>query len=31
MPLVTDAMLAQARAYYSEPGRTVKATLKYQF
>lgn len=23
--------LAQARDYYSEPGRTVKATLKYQF
>ena len=21
----------QARDYYSEPGRTVKATLKYQF
>ncbi len=24
-------VLAQARDYYSEPGRTVKATLKYQF
>lgn len=23
--------LAQARDYYSEPGRTVKATMKYQF
>ncbi|WP_454656395.1 TonB-dependent hemoglobin/transferrin/lactoferrin family receptor [Bosea beijingensis] len=28
---VPTGVLAQARDYYSEPGRTVKATLKYQF
>lgn len=28
---VPTGALAQARDYYSEPGRTVKATLKYQF
>jgi hemoglobin/transferrin/lactoferrin receptor protein len=28
---VPTGVLAQARNYYSEPGRTVKATLKYQF
>lgn len=28
---VPTGTLAQARDYYSEPGRTVKATLKYQF
>lgn len=28
---VPVGVLAQARDYYSEPGRTVKATLKYQF
>ncbi|MDR6830729.1 hemoglobin/transferrin/lactoferrin receptor protein [Bosea sp. BE271] len=28
---VPTGALTQARDYYSEPGRTVKATLKYQF
>lgn len=28
---VPTGVLAQARDYYSEPGRTVKATVKYQF
>ena len=28
---IPTGALAQARDYYSEPGRTVKATLKYQF
>lgn len=28
---VPTGVLAQARDYYTEPGRTVKATLKYQF
>ncbi|PTM42399.1 TonB-dependent hemoglobin/transferrin/lactoferrin family receptor [Bosea sp. 124] len=28
---VPTGVLAQARDYYSEPGRTVKATMKYQF
>lgn len=28
---IPTGTLAQARDYYSEPGRTVKATLKYQF
>lgn len=28
---VPTGVLAQARNYYSEPGRTVTATLKYQF
>lgn len=28
---VPTGVLAQSRDYYSEPGRTVKATLKYQF
>jgi hemoglobin/transferrin/lactoferrin receptor protein len=28
---IPTGVLAQARDYYSEPGRTVKATLKYQF
>ncbi len=28
---VPTGVLAQPRDYYSEPGRTVKATLKYQF
>lgn len=28
---VPTGALAQARDYYSEPGRTVKATVKYQF
>ncbi|CAM5766169.1 TonB-dependent hemoglobin/transferrin/lactoferrin family receptor [Bosea minatitlanensis] len=28
---VPTGNLAQARDYYTEPGRTVKATLKYQF
>lgn len=28
---VPTGVLAQARNYYSEPGRTIKASLKYQF
>ena len=28
---IPTGVLAQARDYYSEPGRTVKATMKYQF